>query len=84
MISILVNVGMWCERFVIIVQSLQREYLPSKWDVYAPTWVDVGIFVGTLGFFSFLFLLFLRFVPFVAVTEMKELRRELAHEEHVR
>lgn len=80
-ISILVNVGMWCERFVIIVQSLQREFLPSKWETYSPTWVDIGIFVGTLGFFSLLFLTFLRFVPFVAVTEMKELRRELAHEE---
>jgi molybdopterin-containing oxidoreductase family membrane subunit len=81
-ISLLVNVGMWCERFVIVVQSLQRELLPSTWDGYGPTWVDVGIFAGTLGFFSLLFLTFLRLVPFVAATEMKELRHELAHEEH--
>jgi Ni/Fe-hydrogenase subunit HybB-like protein len=81
-ISILVNVGMWCERFVIIVQSLQREFLPSKWHAYSPTIVDVGIFAGTIGFFSLLFLLFLRLLPFVAASEMKELRRELDHEEH--
>jgi molybdopterin-containing oxidoreductase family membrane subunit len=80
-ISLLINVGMWCERFVIIVQSLQREFLPSKWHAYSPTWVDVGILTGTLGFFSLLFLVFLRLVPFVAASEMKELRREIAHEE---
>jgi molybdopterin-containing oxidoreductase family membrane subunit len=80
-ISLLVNVGMWCERFVIVVQSLQREFTPSKWGSYGPTWVDLGIFTGTLGFFSLLFLTFLRLVPFVAATEMKELRHELAHEE---
>ncbi len=78
-ISILINVGMWCERFVIVVQSLQREYLPSGFGSYAPTIVDLGIFVGTLGFFSFLFLLFLRLIPFVAATEMKELRHEMEH-----
>jgi Ni/Fe-hydrogenase subunit HybB-like protein len=80
-ISILVNIGMWCERFVIVVQSLMREFLPSAWGDYAPTWVDVGIFVGTLGFFSLLFLTFLRLVPFVAATEMKEMRHEMRHEE---
>lgn len=83
-ISILINVGMWCERFVIIVQSLQREYMPSKWESYSPTWVDIGILSGTIGFFSLLFLLFLRLVPFVSATEMKELRHEMAHEEHPR
>jgi Ni/Fe-hydrogenase subunit HybB-like protein len=79
-ISLLINVGMWSERFVIIVQSLEREFLPSKWESYTPTWVDLGILSGTIGFFSLLFLLFLRLVPFIAATEMKELRRELAHE----
>ncbi len=81
-LSIFINVGMWSERFVIIVQGLQREFLPSKWHAYSPTWVDFGLLVGTLGFFSLLFLVFLRLLPFVAVSEMKELRRELAHEEH--
>jgi Ni/Fe-hydrogenase subunit HybB-like protein len=83
-ISLLVNVGMWCERFVIVVQSLQREFLPSSWQPYEPTWVDLGLFAGTLGFFSLLFLVFLRVLPFIAASEMKELRRELAHEEHAR
>lgn len=77
-VSILVNVGMWAERFVIIVRSLEREFLPSKWESYAPTWVDLGIFAGTLGFFAFLFLLFMRFIPFVSASETKELRNELA------
>ena len=80
-VSILINVGMWAERFVIVVQSLQRDYLPAMWGSYSPTWVDLSIFAGTLGFFSLLFLLFLRLIPFVAATEIKELRAELAHEE---
>jgi Ni/Fe-hydrogenase subunit HybB-like protein len=82
-LSLLVNAGMWAERFVIIVISLEREFMVSKWESYAPTWVDLGIFVGTICFFSFLFLTFLRFLPFVSGTEVKELRHELAEEAHV-
>jgi molybdopterin-containing oxidoreductase family membrane subunit len=78
--AILVNVGMWCERFNIVVTSLHRDFLPSKWENYFPTWVDLSLFVGTIGLFSTLFLLFLKFVPAVAVTEVKELRHELAHD----
>ena len=77
--SLLINVGMWTERFIIIVTSLHRDYLPSSWGMFYPTWVDWSIYLGTLSFFSLLFLLFLRFVPAVAVTEVKELRHELAH-----
>jgi len=77
-LSLLINAGMWAERFVIIVLSLGREFMVSKWEPYAPTWVDLGIFGGTICFFLFLFLLFLRFVPFVSVAEVKELRHELA------
>jgi Ni/Fe-hydrogenase subunit HybB-like protein len=77
--SLLVNVGMWTERFIIIVTSLHRDSLPSSWGMYYPTWVDWSIYLGTLSFFSLLFLLFLRFVPAVAVTEVKELRHEMAH-----
>jgi molybdopterin-containing oxidoreductase family membrane subunit len=73
-----VNIGMWCERFVIIVQSLQRDFLPSAWHSYAPTWVDWGMFAGTFCFFLLLFMLFLRFVPFVPVSELKELRHDLS------
>jgi molybdopterin-containing oxidoreductase family membrane subunit len=79
--SILINVGMWAERYVIIVISLTRDFLPAIWRDYSPSWVDIGILVGTLGFFSFLFLIFLRFIPFVPVAEVKEMRRELVHEE---
>jgi molybdopterin-containing oxidoreductase family membrane subunit len=76
-ISIFVNIGMWTERFVIIVQSLQREFLPSKWHAYAPTYVDWSIFIGTGGFFMLLFLLFMRFFPFIPVSEVKELNHAL-------
>jgi molybdopterin-containing oxidoreductase family membrane subunit len=80
-ISIFVNVGMWAERFVIIVLSLQRDFLPSAWHAYAPTWVDWSIFAGTFGFFMLLFMLFLRLFPFIPVAEVKELRHELEKEE---
>jgi Ni/Fe-hydrogenase subunit HybB-like protein len=78
--AILINVGMWCERFVIVVTSLHRDFLPSKWENYSPTWVDISLFIGTIGLFSTLFLLFLKFIPAVAVTEVKELRHELSHD----
>jgi len=76
--AILINIGMWCERFNIVVTSLHRDFLPSSWQNYAPTWVDISLFIGTIGLFSTLFLLFLKFVPAVALTEVKELRHELA------
>jgi len=78
-LSLVINLGMWSERFVIIVLSLQREYVTSAWGDYRPTWVDLSILGGTMCFFLFLFLLFLRFVPFIAASELKELRRELQH-----
>ena len=73
-------IGMWMERFVIIVTSLNRDFLTSSWHFYVPTWVDWGILAGSLGLFGFLFLLFVRFVPSVAVSEVKSLRIELASE----
>jgi molybdopterin-containing oxidoreductase family membrane subunit len=76
--SLLINVGMWSERMMIIVQSLQREYLPSQWGDYSPTWVDIGILLGTIGFFTLLFLAFLRFLPFISLSEMREMAHELA------
>src|SRR6202140_1073453 len=77
--ALFINVGMWCEPFVIIVTSLHRDFLPSSWSMYFPTWVDGGLFIGTLFFFGTCFLLFLKFLPAVAITEIKELRHELAH-----
>ena len=69
--SILINIGMWFERFVIIVTSLHRDYMPSNWAYYSPTWVDIWQFVGTFGLFMTLFLLFMRFLPTIAIGEVK-------------
>ena len=70
-ISITTNIGMWFERFVITITSLHRDYLPSSWGYFSPTWVDALTFLGTFGLFFTLFLLFLRFVPMVAIAEVK-------------
>lgn len=70
-ISILVNVGMWFERFVIIVTSLSQDFLPSSWALFVPTWVDVLQMVGAFGLFATLLLLFIRFVPMIALSEVK-------------
>jgi Ni/Fe-hydrogenase subunit HybB-like protein len=69
--SILVNVGMWFERFVIIVISLHREFLTSNWGYFRPTWVDICTYIGTFGLFFTCFLLFMRFLPMVAIAEVK-------------
>jgi molybdopterin-containing oxidoreductase family membrane subunit len=70
-ISITTNIGMWFERFVIIVTSLHRDYLPSSWGYFKPTWVDICTFIGTIGLFLTLFLLFARFLPMIAMSEVK-------------
>jgi len=70
-LSLFVNCGMWFERFVIIVTSLARDFLPSSWGYYSPTVVDIFTFFGTFGVFSVLFLLFVRFCPIMAVAELK-------------
>jgi Ni/Fe-hydrogenase subunit HybB-like protein len=66
-----VNAGMWYERFVIIVTTLARDFIPGAWDIYKPTWVEIWTFTGSLGFFLMLFLLFLRFLPVIAMSEVK-------------
>jgi Ni/Fe-hydrogenase subunit HybB-like protein len=70
-ISITTNIGMWFERFVIIVTSLHRDFLPSSWGYFRPTWVDMCTFTGTIGLFLTLFLLFARFLPMIAISEVK-------------
>ncbi len=77
-ISIVVNIGMWFERFVIVVTSLKRDFLPSSWDPFVPTWVDICMLLGSFGLFFTLFLLFLRFLPPVAASEVKG----VIHETH--
>jgi molybdopterin-containing oxidoreductase family membrane subunit len=69
--SIFVNIGMWFERFVITVTSLHRDFLPSSWDYYSPTFWDIATYLGTFGLFFTLFLLFLRYLPAVAIAEVK-------------
>ncbi|MFN5559371.1 MAG: NrfD/PsrC family molybdoenzyme membrane anchor subunit [Opitutaceae bacterium] len=70
-LSIFVNVGMWFERFVIIVTSLARDFLPSSWGYYSPSIVEIFTFFGTFGVFSVLFLLFIRFLPVMPMAELK-------------
>ncbi|MCU0492680.1 MAG: polysulfide reductase NrfD [Chloroflexaceae bacterium] len=77
-VSLIINIGMWLERFVIIVISLHRDYLPSAWHMYTPTIWDWATYIGTIGLFFTLLFLFLRFLPIINVFEM----RHLLHEEH--
>ncbi|MEO0877316.1 MAG: NrfD/PsrC family molybdoenzyme membrane anchor subunit, partial [Bacteroidota bacterium] len=71
--SIFINIGMWFERFVIIATTLARDYLPSSWSYYVPTWVEIGLFIGSLGLFFTLYLIFVRVAPVVAVAEIKSI-----------
>jgi molybdopterin-containing oxidoreductase family membrane subunit len=77
-VACLIQVGMWSERFMLIVVSQHRDFLPSSWRLYVPSWVDWTILGGTISFFLFLFLLFLRFVPFIPISELKDMRHEMA------
>ncbi len=72
-VSLFVNVGMWFERFVIIGTTLARDFLPSSWSYYVPSWVEIAIFVGSIGLFFMLYLVFVRIAPVVAVAEVKEI-----------
>jgi Ni/Fe-hydrogenase subunit HybB-like protein len=72
-LSIVVNIGMWFERFVIIATTLARDYLPSSWSLYSPSWVEIGIYVGTFGLFFTCYLIFVRVAPVVAVAEIKHI-----------
>ena len=76
LVAMAVNVGMWFERFVIIVTSLSRDFLPSSWGSYSPTWVDLLTLAGSFGLFLTLFLLFLRFGPMFAMAEVKSVMPE--------
>jgi Ni/Fe-hydrogenase subunit HybB-like protein len=78
-VAVIVSIGMWLERFVIIVTSLSFDFIPSAWAVYSPTVVDWMIYIGTMGFFTLLFLLFSRFVPVISIAEMRELIRHHGH-----
>ena len=79
-LSIFVNIGMWFERFVIIVTSLHRDFLPSAWTMFSPSFVDIGIFLGTIGFFFVLFLMYARTFPVVAQAELKTILKSSGSE----
>jgi len=81
-VSLIVSVGMWLERFVIIVLSLHRDYLPSSWGMYYPTFWDCALYAGTFGLFMTLFLLFCRVLPVIAIAEMRELIHHKLHTQH--
>ena len=80
-IAIVVNVGMWLERYVIIVTSLQRDFLPSSWGLYSGTVWDYATFVGTIGLFLALMFLFIRFLPMISIFEMRAILPEARAEE---
>ena len=75
-VTLFINVGMWFERFIIIVSSLERDFLPSSWASYRPTSVEVSTLVGSFGLFFFCFLMFCRFVPVIAIAEIKGVLRK--------
>jgi molybdopterin-containing oxidoreductase family membrane subunit len=72
-LSIFINIGMWFERFVIVVPSLSHEFEPWQWAGYRPTWVDYAILCGSFGWFSMWFMLFIKQLPVVAIAEVKEI-----------
>ena len=78
-ISIFINIGMWLERFNIIVIGLHRDFLTSSWTMYKPTYVDWGLFIGLFGLFFTCFLLFSRSLPMIAMSEIKHV---LSSEKH--
>jgi molybdopterin-containing oxidoreductase family membrane subunit len=71
MLSLVINIGMWLERFVIIVVSLHRDFLPSAWGMYYPTIWDFATLAGTIGLFLTLMFLFMRVLPAISISEMK-------------
>jgi molybdopterin-containing oxidoreductase family membrane subunit len=75
-IALIVNVGMWLERFVIVVTSLHRDFLPSSWGMYTPTMWDWAMYIGTIGLFTTLLFLFIRFLPMISIFEMRTLLPE--------
>ena len=72
LISILVNIGMWYERFVIIIGSVAHGFIPHAWGLYSPSAIEYGIMLGSFSLFFLLFLLFVKHLPSVSMTEMKE------------
>jgi len=83
-VTLVVSIGMWLERFIIIPVSLTRDFMPSSWRMYVPTVWDVSMYLGTLGFFFFMMFLFIRFLPMISIFEVRELLDSLRHNARVR
>lgn len=81
-ISLVINLGMWLERFIITVVSLHRDFLPSSWGMYVPTFWDWSTYIGTIGLFVALLFLFVRLLPMISIFEMQELVEQTSGEEH--
>jgi len=81
-ISICSNIGRWFERWVIIVLSLKRDFIPSSWGVYTPTFYDWATYIGSFGLFFVLFFLFVRLLPMVAIFEVRDLVHKTEHKAH--
>jgi molybdopterin-containing oxidoreductase family membrane subunit len=79
LLSLVINVGMWMERFVIVITSLHRDWLPSSWGEYHPTLIDWSIFIGTIGFFLTLMFVFIRILPAISIFEMREVLHNIKH-----
>ena len=75
-VAMFVNVGMWLERYIIVITSLHRDFLPSSWDMFSATFWDWSLYIGTMGLFFTLLLLFIRFLPMISIFEMRELVEE--------
>ena len=73
MVCLVVQVGMWLERFIIVVTSLHRDFMPSAWGMYSPKPTDWAVFAGSIGLFFAMFFLFIRFLPMISIFEMREL-----------
>ena len=82
LMSIIVNIGMWFERFVIIVTSLHRDFLPSSWTMYTPTYIEFAILGGSFGLFFTLYFLFTKYLPTINMAEVKSIIPTHAHDDH--
>jgi Ni/Fe-hydrogenase subunit HybB-like protein len=79
-ISLIVQLGMWLERFIIVVTSLHRDFLPSSWGMFYPTFTDFAVLFGSIGLFFTLFYLFIRYLPMISIFEMRELVHKTSEE----
>jgi molybdopterin-containing oxidoreductase family membrane subunit len=80
-ISIIINIGMWFERYVIVVTTLTKDYLPSNWSDYSPTHIEVLLYLGTIGLFGLGVLAFFKYVPMIASSEVKSILKPTAEKE---